>query len=80
MVNRKNLTYEKRLGLLHFLLNCNQNDTLERGALASGAAFVSVTHGTVSRLWKSLRLKHINSANGEWDVTSVKIDNGWPVK
>ena len=80
MVNRKNLTYEKRLRLLHFLLQRYHNDTLERGALASGATFVSVTRGTVTRLWQKWRLKHINAINGEWDVTSGKKNNGRPIK
>ena len=48
IVNRKNLTYEKRLGLLHFLLQPYTNGALARGALAAGAAFVSDVKSTVS--------------------------------
>jgi hypothetical protein len=80
MVIRKNLTYEQRLGLLHFLLQPYDNDTLEWGALAHGAALMSVTRGTVSRLWKGWCLKHTASLNGEWDVTSGKKTNHGTVK
>ncbi len=80
MVNRKNLTHEQRLGLLHFLLRRHHDDNLERGALAQGAAFVSVAKSTVTRLWKIWVLKHENSVNGEWDVTSGKNNNGRLVK
>jgi hypothetical protein len=62
--------HEQRLGLLHFLLQRCQNDNLERGALKTAAAFVFVAPGTVSRLWKEWHLKHTNSLNGEWDMTS----------
>jgi hypothetical protein len=70
MVNRKTLTYEQRLGLLHFLLERRQNNSLERRALANGAAFISVTKVTVTRLWQQFRFKHENALNGGWDVTS----------
>jgi hypothetical protein len=72
MVNRKNLTYEQRLGLLHFLLKHYHNGTLERGALARAADFLSVVQGTVSRLWNGWVLKQAMSLNGEWDVASGK--------
>jgi hypothetical protein len=80
MVNRKNLTYEQRLALLHFLLKGYHNHTLERGALARAADFLSVARGTVSRLWSRWVRKQANSLNGEWDVTSAKKNNGRPVK
>jgi hypothetical protein len=80
MVNRKNLMYENRLGLLHFLLNCCHNGTLERGALARAADFLSVVRGTVSQLWNGWVRKQANSLNGEWDVTSGKKNNRGPVK
>jgi hypothetical protein len=80
MVNRKNVTYEKRLGLLHFLLKRYHNGTLERGALARGADFVSIVHGTVSRLWNGWVLKQAISLNREWDVTFWKKTNLGPVK
>jgi hypothetical protein len=80
MVIRKNLTYEQRLGLLHFLLLHYDNDTLEQGALAHGAALMSVTRGAVSRLWKDWVLKHTASLNGEWDVASGKETNHGTIK
>jgi hypothetical protein len=80
MVIRKNLTYEQRLGLLHFLLKRYNNRTLERGALARAADFLSVARGTVSRLWNGWVLKQAKSLNGEWDVISAKNNNGRPVK
>ena len=55
VMNRKTLTCEQRLGLLHFLLERRQNNSLERGALANGAAFVSVTKVTVAQLWQQWR-------------------------
>jgi hypothetical protein len=70
MVNRKTLTHEQHLGLLHFLLERRQNDSLERGALANGAAFISVTKVTVARPWQQWRFKHENALDGGWDVTS----------
>ena len=80
MVNRKNLTYEQRLGLLHFLLERYNGDTLERGALAAGAFFVSVVKSAVTRLWRSWVLRHENALNEKWDVTSGKINNRAPIK
>ncbi len=41
---------------------------------------MSVAKSTVTRLWKNWVLKHENSVNGEWDVTSGKKINGRPVK
>jgi hypothetical protein len=70
MVNKKNLTYEKRLGLLHFLLKQYQNGTLERGALARAADFLSVVPGTVSRLWNGWVL------NGFSNKQSHLTENG----
>jgi hypothetical protein len=75
MVNRKNLTYEIRLGLLHFLLKWYHNGTLERGDLARGADFLFVVPRTVSRLWNGWVLTQAISLNEEWDVTSGKKTN-----
>jgi hypothetical protein len=72
ILNRNNLTYQKRLGLVHFLLQRDDNDTLDWGALAHGAAFVSVRGGTVSTLWKGWCLKHTASLKVEWDLTFEK--------
>jgi hypothetical protein len=72
ILNRNNLTYQKRLGLLYFLLQRDNNDTLDWGALGHGAAFVSVRCGSVSTLWKGWCLKHTASLNVEWNMTFVK--------
>jgi hypothetical protein len=80
MVNSKNLTFEQRIGLLHFLLKRYQNGNLEQGVLAGAADSLSVVRGTVSRLWNGWVLKQAISLNGEWDVSSGKKTNGGPVK
>jgi hypothetical protein len=76
-VNRKNLTYKQRLGLLHFLLKHYHNGALERGALARAADYLSIVRGTVSRLWNQWVLKQGISLNGEWDLEK---NNGRPIQ
>jgi hypothetical protein len=73
MVVRKNSTHQQLLGLLHFLLQRCQNDSLDRGGSRTGAAFASIAKGAVGRLWREWHLRHTNSINGEWDVTSEQV-------
>ena len=80
MMNRKNLTYEQRLGLLHNLLKRHCNHKLVWSAFLKGADLLSVRATAVILLWKGWLFPHKNSLNGEWDVTSGKINNFQPVK
>ena len=80
MVNRTNLTAADRQKLKDFLLERLENGALRRGSITEGAVLVSVSPGTVSRLWRRWSLAHLNALNGEWDVTSGKKANSRPVK
>jgi hypothetical protein len=74
------LTVDDRQLLKDFLLERVQDGQLRRNSIRDGAALVSVSIGTVSRLWAKWKVAHANSLNGEWDVTSGKKANGRPVK
>jgi len=75
MVSGTNLTAHNRQKLKEFLVERLENGVLRRLAIKEGAALVSVSPGTVSRLWRQWNLAHANALNGEWDVTSGKKAN-----
>ncbi len=80
MVNRTNLTVVQRHRLKDFLLERLDNGVLRRGSIRDASVFMSVSPGTVSRLWRRWTVAHTNALNGEWDVTTGKKSNGRPIK
>jgi hypothetical protein len=76
MVKKTNLSVDDCQLFKDFLLEWVQDGSLRRNSIQDGAALVSVSIGTVSRLWRQWKVAHANALNGEWDVTSGKMANG----
>jgi hypothetical protein len=79
MVKRTNLPVNDRQLLKDFLLERVENGQLRRGCIITGAVLVSVSTGTVSRLWRQWNVAHANALNGEWNDSGKKA-NGRPMK